>query len=221
MKSIHLLYIALFSVFIYSCSKKNIQLPLIESDGITKIYNHSSLWLFYEENGGDTLAILNKNNKIINTHWILNIDRRLTMKNVIPTLVELQALKIKPSMHKKEGTYLYYSFANTKSNNISLIEFKPTNFQITSKQITDTIYNDQIIRVNLFKNKILINKSKTDWDQLKKLLGDYKRKDSLNNFKIFLNYDDNITYQKYLQMKMLLSKINIAIDSTEYIYSLK
>lgn len=80
MKKKYFLIIAFFSIIFMSCSKKSVQLPLIDSDGISDIYNHSSIWLFFEENENDTLAVLNKNNKVINTQWIFNIDRRLTMK---------------------------------------------------------------------------------------------------------------------------------------------
>jgi len=221
MRKYYLLYIILLSLFLFSCSKKDIQLPLIESDGISEIYNHSSIWLFFKEDGKDTLATLNKNNKIINTHWILNIDRRLPMKKVAPILLEMQTLKNKPSMHSKGGTYLYYSFASTKSNKISLFEFKPTNFVLTSNHIIDTIHKSPSIKINLQKDHILINQTTTNLKQLKSILEDYKNKDTLNNSKITLDYNGNISYQKYLQTKMLLSKINIAIDSTENIYSLK
>ena len=221
MRKYYLLNITLLSLFLFSCSKKDIQLPLIESDGISEIYNHSSIWLFFKEDGKDTLATLNKNNKIINTHWILNIDRRLPMKKVAPILLKMQTLKNKPSMHSKGGTYLYYSFANTKSNKISLFEFKPTNFVLTSNHIIDTIHKSPSIKINLQKDHILINQTTTNLKQLKSILEDYKNKDTLNNSKITLDYNGNISYQKYLQTKMLLSKINIAIDSTENIYSLK
>ncbi len=221
MRNKYLIYIISFLFLITSCSKKDIQLPLIDSDGLSEIYNHSSIWLFFEKNEKDTLAVLNKNNKIINTHWLLNIDRRLTMKYVVPALSEMQKAKYKPSMHGKEGTFIYFAYANTKSNNISLIEFKPTNFILSEKKIKDIVNDDQIIKINLQKNKILINNILTDLDHVKNILKDYKNKDSLNNSRIFLKYNEGISYQKYLQTKMILSKINMAIDSTENIYSIK
>ncbi|RLD84318.1 MAG: hypothetical protein DRJ07_05105 [Bacteroidetes bacterium] len=221
MRNKYLIYIISFLFLITSCSKKDIQLPLLASDGLSDIYNHSSIWLFFEKNGKDTLAVLNKNNKIINTHWLLNIDKRLIMKYVVPVLGEIQKAKYKPSMHGKEGTFIYFAYANTKSNNISLIEFKPTNFISSEKQVKDTVNEDQIIKINLQKDKILINNILTDLDHVKNILRDYKSKDSLNNSRIFLKYNEGISYQKYLQTKMILSKINMAIDSTENIYSIK
>lgn len=217
----YFIYIFYFLFLTTGCSKKDIQLPLIASDGLSDIYNHSSIWLFFEKNGTDTLAVLNKNNKIINTHWLLNIDKRLTMKHVVPALGEMQKAKHKPSIHRKEGTFIYFAYANTKANNISLIEFKPTNFISTEKEIKDSVIDNQYIKINLQKDNILINNNITDLDHLKNILKDFKKKDSLNNSRIFLNYSENISYQKYLQTKMILSKINMTIDSTENIYSLK
>ena len=86
------------------------QLPIIEIAGITEIQNHSSIWIFYDEQEGDETAILNKNNKIINTHWIFNIDKRLTMKTVVPHLSAMQENRDKDSMHKKGdmlGNFLF------------------------------------------------------------------------------------------------------------------
>ncbi len=221
MRNNYLIFFGIFSILFFSCSKKDVQLPLIEADGLSNIYNHSSIWLFYKKDGKDTLAVLNKNNKIINTHWILHIDKRLTMKYVTPILIELQKAKIKPSMHKKEGSNLYYSYANTKSNQISLIEFKPTNFQLSQKQQTDSLGDGQMIKVILKNNKILVNGNSSYMDQLKSMLKNYKEKDSLHSPRISFRYDENISYQKYLQTKMILSETKIAIDSIEYIYSLK
>ena len=221
MKNNYLLYLLLFLVFLFSCSKQKVRLPLIESDGLSEIYNHSSIWVFFEQNEKDTLAVLNKNNKIINTHWILNIDRRLTMKYVMPILNEIQIAKYKPSMHRKDGTFNYFAYANTKSNNISLIEFKKTNFQSTKESESEHSKDHDNIRINLQKNNIFIDGKDTNWNHIKVFLEDLKINDSLNKAKVFLSYNENITYQKYLQTKMLLSEINIAIDSTENIYSLK
>ena len=91
MRPKHILYI-LFSIYLLvSCNKKNIQLPLIEIDGIKEIQNHSSIWIFYKRDKKGTSAVLNKNNKLLNTHWIYNIDRRLTMDKIVPILEEMQA----------------------------------------------------------------------------------------------------------------------------------
>jgi biopolymer transport protein ExbD len=221
MKNKYLIFFIFLSVIILSCSKKDIQLPLIEADALSDIYNHSSIWIFYKKDAKDTLAVLNKNNKIINTHWILNIDKRLTMKHVTPVLIELQKAKHKPSMHKKEGSNMYFSYANTKSNKISLLEFNPINFQYLKELKLDSTSGTQVIKVYLKKNKILVNKTSSNSNHLKSILENYKKPDSLQSAKIYLGYDENISYQKYLQSKMILSKTNIAIDSTENIYSLK
>ena len=221
MRNKYLIFFIFLSVIILSCSKKDIQLPIINADGLSDIYNHSSIWIFYKKEAKDTLAVLNKNNKIINTHWILNIDKRLTMKYITPVLIELQKAKNKPSMHKKEGSNIYFNYANTKSNKLSLIEFKPTNFQFLKELGLDSISDTQVIKVYLKKNKIFVNDKSSDFDYLKGILENYKKKDTLHSSKIFLKYDEDISYQNYLQTKITLSKTNIAIDSTEYIYSLK
>ena len=119
----------LYFLILFGCKNKEVELPLISIDGISEIQNHSSIWIFYEQTPNDTLSILNKNNKLLNTNWIYNIDSRLTMDKVVPLLIKMQENRNKKSMHKKEGMLNFFSYANTRNKNISLVMFDTINFR--------------------------------------------------------------------------------------------
>lgn len=215
-------YIYIIALFLFSsCTKKEVQLPLIDVVGIDKIQNHSSIWVFYKIKKQDTLAVLNKNNKLINTHWIYNIDRRLPMKKVVPILQEMQENRNKDSMHKKEGMLNYFSYANVSSNKISLLDFNNTFFIFSNadyKNIFKNLQKESILELDIQSNKLLLNESKIENNQLIQKIENIQSNDTLANHKMIIKYGKNISYQNYLSVKALLSKTNLKVHSTEYIY---
>ena len=215
----------LLSIFLVSsCANKEVLLPKIEIDGIPEIHNHSSIWIFYEQKGNEEIAVLNKNNKILNTHWIFNIDKRLPIKEVVPFLIQMQKNKNKDSMHKKEGNLNYFSYANIKSNQIALLDFDPTHYIYNIdeyKALVDNLLSNKIIELDINNENLFLNKKSVELNQLQRKIDQLKLKDSLANIKLLLKYNENTSYQNYLETKVFLSKIEIQIDSTEYIYSLK
>jgi|GEM_PF-1367517 len=224
MKKFYYIFLLIFIFFTSSCTNKEVQLPKIEIDGIPEIHNHSSIWIFYEKKGNEVSGVLNKNNKILNTHWIFNIDKRLPIKEVVPFLIEMQKNKNKDSMHKKEGMLNYFSYANIKSNQIALLNFTPTNYinNIDEyKNLFDSLSSTKIIELDIQNEYLLINDKSVELNQLQIKIEQLKLIDSVSNYKLVLKYDENTPYQNYLETKVFLSKIEIQIDSTEYIYSLK
>jgi len=222
-KNLYLL-IFLFFIFLNSCTDKKIQLAQIEIEGISKIYNHSSIWIFYEIKDNDTLAILNKNNKILNTHWIFNIDKRLSMKKIVPFLQEMQKNKNKDSMHKKEGMLNYFSYADNLTNKISLIIFNPTKYIDSKKKYQALLKNNtdnKIIELDIKNEVILLDGDKIEAKQLTQKLKNIELKYKSKSIQLILKYNANLNYQNYLYIKALLNNSEIKIDATEYIYSLK
>jgi len=215
---------AIFFLFTLSCSNKEVLLPKIELEGIPEIFNHSSIWIFFEVKDNDTIARLNKNNKILNTQWIFNVDRRLPMVKVIPLLKAMQENKNKDSMHKKGDMNNYFSYANTKDKSISLLIFNPTTYVFYKNGYKNNIDEDtfvKIIEVDLQNEVLFINKSKVKNDQIIKILEQMRSKDSLISLKIIFNYTDNTTFQNYLSTKSYLLKTGLNLDPKEYVYSLK
>ena len=214
----------LYFLILFGCKNKEVELPLISIDGISKIQNHSSIWIFYEQTPNDTLAILNKNNKLLNTNWIYNIDSRLTMDKVVPLLIKMQENRNKKSMHKKEGMLNFFSYANTRNKNISLVMFDTINFRHIDhfeKNGKPKKPDEKTIHIEIKNHNITIDKRLTNTSLLMNELNTLIDKDTLSKLKIILNYPDNLTFQNYLTVKAYLARTNIDVDKNEYIYSIK
>ena len=209
-------------LFFINCQNRAVQLPLIDIPGISEIQNHSSIWIFMEANKGDTIARLNKNNKILNTHWIFNIDRRLTMKEVVPILIKMQENRNKDSMHKKEGMNNYFSYADTSSEKISLAPFTQINFKYNTDALKfiDPIDSCSIL-VKLQDHSIKINDKIILPEALESVLKEHKECKNAEDLKVILAYDEQTRFQDYLHIKVSLMNNEIQCDSIEYLYTVK
>ncbi len=218
-----LLNIFILLVLIVSCNKKEVQLPKIGEKGITDIHNNSSIWMFFNVINNDTIAVLNKNNKIGNTHLIFNIDKRLPLREIMPKVHELQEKLKEDSPHKTGEMRNYFSYADTLLNTFSLFDFTNTNYifrQDTYKNIILGIQNDHIkkpIFVTFEKNSILIENIKTD--DLYKKLKDTISNDSIKNRTLFLIFNQDLSFENYLSVKTKLLARGFKVEDSEYIYS--
>lgn len=207
-----------------SCQKKPVQLPVIDIAGLSEIQNHSSIWIFLETEQGETRATLNKNNKILNTHWIFNIDRRLTMNQVIPILTEMQENRNKDSMHKKEGMMNYFSYADNARQKISLTPFPQTSFLVDEKAITDFKKNEEepcSILLEIWGDQVKLNNEVL---ALEDVLSTLKNENSCHpegKMNILLTYDGKTLYQDYLRAKTYLHSSEINCANKEYVYTVK
>lgn len=221
MRKIYILY-GLIILTYNSCSNKQVQLPIIDTEGIQEIQNHSSVWVFLETKGQDTLALLNKNNKLLNTHWIFNIDKRLTMHHIVPLLQKMQENRNEDSMHKKEGMLNYFSYADVSSNNISLLQFDPTKYIYSDneyKAVLDKLTSYKMMELELDNNKIYLNNIEYFPNQLIQKIEESIGNDSLSKLQIILKYNKNTSYQNFLHTKAILSKTNVKINDVEYIFN--
>lgn len=218
-------WVGLCCFFLISgCARQEVLLPVISADGIEQVENHSSIWIFFEISGQDTLAVLNKNNKLINTNWIFNIDRRLKMKQVIPQLEGMQRDRNKDSMHKKKGMKNYFSYADTKNERISLVDFPQLNF-IESKGPSDSemISNDSLCLIPLWLkgDKIALGESKYGKDQWSRITEVLATCDSTAQAHFQLHYSANLTFEQYLNARAGLASLDLPLADDEFVHTLK
>lgn len=212
-------------VFLCQCSDKEVLLPVIDEGGISEIENHSSIWIFYDPEGQDSKASLNKNNKLINTNWIFNIDRRLAMKDVIPLLQVMQADRNKDSMHKKEGMNNYFSYADSKNERISLVEFPEISFAaMDDNSASNKIEIDSsacLVMVRVYEDNLQVDGKTYELEEL----GEISNRDNAceeGRTEVFrLKYDEVLSFQSYLKTKVYLAAAQVTVDTTELVETLK
>ena len=203
-----------------SCGKdKTVQLPEIHHSKITKITDVSAAYLFYDETQTDNVE-LNRRNLIVSTNWLINIDKRLTLKQVIPHIKFLQEKK-ESSSHKNENAKNYFTCHDTSINNLGFIEFTGVtyhNMQIVNL-IADELENKSkniILYCNALDD-IKINSLNDNGDAIilhstiSKLTNDLLSIVEKQNIKktFILSFNKKITFQEYISFKSVLSELSI------------
>ena len=211
-----------------SCTKKEVKIPVLAEKGIQEIQNHSQVWLFFEVENNDTIAVVNKKNTISTTHWIYNIDKRLPLKKIIPSIIKLQDTHAN-SMHSEKGMLDYFSYSDTISKKLSFLAFDGVTFitdSILSKNFKETnsqnYLNYHNINLVFNQNSIWINEVKTDKSNFKTALSAILAISSEDKqFMLHLNFNQNLLYQDYLFFRTMVQAIgakNILINQNEFIF---
>jgi biopolymer transport protein ExbD len=199
--------VALFLISLFSCGKKEIQLPQLNETKVVDVKDHSPIYMFFETNGKDTLIDVNRSNSISSTNWLFNIDKRLPLKLVIPEIQKLQVKKEKSS-HKKEGSENYFTYMDSKKKTLAFLPF--TNVTYTLKN-----YNNGISVFFTKRNKIFVNNILVDKKDLESYLNNLNR----TYQEIAFGFDKNLSFQDYIIAKNVANDLEIKfITFKEYIY---
>lgn len=207
-----------------SCAKKEVLLPVIEADGIGQIENHSSIWIFFEVSGQDTLGVLNKGNKLLNTHWIFNIDRRLSMKEVIPLLQTMQENRNKDSMHKKEGMKNFFSFADSKNERISLIEYTQVEFvraEFPEDRATKQADSTCVVDLTLQGELCRVGDRTYGIEDVDRIAEELKACEDDRQALFRLIYSEDLRFQDYLAARAHLASAKLPLARTEIVQTSK
>ena len=221
--------ISILFLSLFSCKQEEVMLPKSNVSAITEIYDHSPIYMFYREEGKDTLAEVNTKNKIGTTNWVFNIDKRLPLHAIIPEIALLQEKK-KTGMHKKDGTTNVFSYADSLHQNLAFLPFTDVKYfydkdfsKFYIKDNAELYKNFNPFTINFKKNgKVTVDGHEIDKKELVAYLKDFS--DFMSNGKptiLHLNFDKYLTYGDYIQNKLLLWQItseNVQFSSYEFIY---
>ncbi|MGB5420495.1 hypothetical protein, partial [Algibacter sp.] len=215
---------------LFSCgSDKVILLPEIGHSEITEILDVSPAYLFYDETQVDSVE-LNRKNLISTTNWLINVDKRLTLKRVIPHIKYLQDKKANSS-HKKEGTRNYFTCNDTSIKNLGFIDFTDVRYQNESLDN----YSDALSSIDSLSNSTAIAFEKNNTiviastslktrflETSKDSISFYMKKcDTLNGI-ILLNFNENLSFQNYIDYKSIIENTDLKqteISNNEFIFN--
>lgn len=209
----------LIIIALIGCTRKTVQIPVLNVSGIQDtIYDNSQIWIFLEVKDNDTIAALNRKNSIASTNWIYNIDKNLPMRMVVPHLKKLIEKREQPAMHPKdEDDYNYFSYVDSKSNLLSMVKFDVIYFEenIDKNQfINDSLKKHLVIEYK--KDKLTVNDSLIPLYALNNYLDKASVTKKIN---VHLNFDNNLNYNTYLQLKARLQNTKtIELDTIEYVH---
>lgn len=210
-------YIVLFLLFIMaSCgNKETVLLPKSDTTIVKNVVDHSPIYIFFRNRDKDTVAEVNRKNSIISTNWILNIDKRLPLRLVIPAVIKLQEKKREEKAHKNEAAQNYYSYADSIGKNLAFLPFTKVYYKIERPKDFVTFIHFKKKGLITFNNEVLDN------NELPQLLNNLNK--SLNG-KLAFSFEKNMSFGEYIQTKIFIEKLQTKLDAIsknqqhEYIY---
>lgn len=225
MKKILILFI---TISFFSCSKQELKIPALNISGLQELHNHSQVWLFFKVEGNDTIAKVNRKNTISTTHWIYNIDKRLPLKSIIPTITKLK-YKHANGVHSKEGMHNYFSYSDTISKKLTFFEFDATEFKTDSilskyylKTNSSTYKNYNNLSITFNPNNTWINDAKMESGELETTLLDFIDFSSEGKqTMLHLNFNEDLLYQDYLYYSTMIASLkapHLLINNLEFIF---
>lgn len=211
-------------LFLLSCgNEKVIQLPEIQNAKITTITDVSPAYIFYDETKPDSVE-LNRKNLIISTNWLVNVDKRLTLKQALPSIIKLQDKKRKATLHKNENAKNYFTCNDTSIKNLGFIDFTDVVYAIKgieAKIETENSYS--IAAVNLNEIRIFSGDGFDYETNITKFSDDfmkiYSQHEESNT--IHLSFNNKLTFQDYITFKSILSHLSnddFRISPIEFIF---
>ncbi len=191
------------ALLFFSCgNEKVLQLPEIKNADITEVLDVSPAYIFYDETKQDSVE-LNRKNLIISTNWLVNVDKRLTLEQALPSIIKLQEKKRNATMHKNEKARNYYTCNDTSIKNLGFIDFTDVVYineneeGISNKPINEDNKIIDIMCFSIDDIKISIdNKTiSSDFSQLKKLI---QNEIEHNGTYIVLGFKNTLLFQDYI-----------------------
>lgn len=193
-------YLSLLVLFIFvSCeNKEEILLPKSNVTIVKDIQDHSPIYIFFRTKDKDTLAEVNRKNSIISTNWILNIDKRLPLRLVIPAVMKLQEKKREEKAHKNEAAQNYYSYADSIGKNLAFIPFTEVYYKLEKPKSGLIVFFDK-------NNDISVDSVAVKREELANYLNALVIE---KKSKTIFCFDKNLKYGSYIQSKIFIRSLN-------------
>lgn len=208
-------YFTLIIAFLlFSCGKKeDVLLPKSNVSIVKDVQDHSPIYIFFKVDGKDTIADLNRKSAIISTNWIFNIDKRLPLKLVMPQVIKMQEKKRNEKMHQNEESENYYSYADSIGKNLAFIPFTKVFYKMEKPTA-----GSFVVYFGKGKNQVFMGNKEIKISEILKHF--YSIKFDRVPDLVFL-FDKNMSYEEYIQYKILLQKdVTYNLDKlpVEFIY---
>ena len=197
----------LLCVLICSCGQERlVKLPEIPKAEISEVFDVSPAYIFYDETQKDSV-LFNRKNLISTTNWLVNVDKRIKLKQTLPHLQFLQNKRQKKGMHSNEKARNYFSCNDLSKNNLGFIDFTAIRFYGNQDLDTQAQLPDFCLKVYdpdrlefIIKNSEPITTGIADLAQvLLKQIKTYDHKLEISTF-----YNEDLLFQDYISVKAAL-----------------
>ncbi|WP_338409859.1 hypothetical protein [uncultured Flavobacterium sp.] len=219
-------------LFLFSCKKDAIELPKSNKTILGDIENHSDINFFFNLNKKDTILSFNNHNTIKPINLVCTIDKRLSLRLVMPEVINLLEKKKNHTGKKTESIYVY-SYADSITNKLSFYPFSSIRYKFDAEfskfyiiEHSNLYMNFQNFSINFNKkNQITVDGNYIDRAELIDFLKDFipfvsQEKTAL----LHLNFEKSLSFEQYIQNKIFLHEIlsdKVVFSPVEFIYDAK
>ena len=203
----------IFFVLLSCGNKEDILLPKSNVTIVSDVVDHSPIYIFFRTKGKDTLAEVNRKNSIISTNWILNIDKRLPLRLVIPQVMKLQEKKRGDSAHKNDKAENYYSYADSIGKNMAFLPFTKVYYKMGKPKLGVIVFFDK-------KNQIWVNDLMIKKDKLESFLNEFIVRKGIS---LQFSFSKHLSYGNYIQDKIFIQSLkfpnpDLNLSNEEFVY---
>ena len=214
-----LIYLLVITIFLSCNNERVLELPEIENAEVTEVLDVSPAYIFYDETQPDS-TLFNRKNLIGTTNWLVNVDKRLTLKQAIPHIQYLQDKRKKASMHKNEAAKNYFTCNDKSIKNLGFVEFTDVNYSFNNQKniviensITMTVESLSEIRFSL-PFDVNFELSQYNLSHIFTMISkNYGKETTLT-----LSISKNLRFNDYIYLKAILSNFDERVSKDEFIY---
>ncbi|SFJ76028.1 hypothetical protein [Myroides guanonis] len=177
-------------VLLSSCNKNSMELSRASYTVIDNIEDHSPIYFEVNKEHSDSL-IVNKNNVVSGTNFILSVSRDLNLETVLKESQKIKEDKYKDKVHP-DSKGIFFSYADTLHKNLAFFPIKNIEFAFLRPQNIDNLLYMNASKDLFFETKPV------EREGLKELLK--QRAD------VQLGFSKSLNFESYLQLRVFLEE---------------
>lgn len=142
------LFVSVLAGLLFVSCQKEMKISRSDHSVTKELHDFSPVYIDKDKNGE---VNFNQANRIGNTHWILTVDRELTLDDITPALQELTYRKFQKESNHEDTKEIYFVYSDTlnKQNAFVKLPFKEIFAEkspeiepgLTVKYIFDKVYS--------------------------------------------------------------------------------
>ena len=193
-----------------SCKPKDIKIPVNDNSGLHEVWDNSPVYILRSIDGQDTLADLKLGQTISTTKWLVAVDKRLTLRRLLPALQKLYKKRRKASMHSDGKGKLYFTYMDSLQRKVSFVE--ATDLDLVPDIYTSQKYFEQYpladaefekLHLYIYPDRIILNdsikfKPAVSKKQLLNRLKSLEKPMDTVAKKVYLNFTTNTDFDRFL-----------------------
>ena len=199
------LFVSVLAGFLFVSCQKEMKISRSDHSVTKELHDFSPVYIDKDKNGE---VNFNQANRIGNTHWILTVDRELTLDDITPALQELTYRKFQKESNHEDTKEIYFVYSDTlnKQNAFVKLPFKEIFAEkspeiepgLTVKYIFDKVYS-----LEDFKQK---------YEQTRAIQEPYQW--------ISVDFSKEMSVEEFVNILIEFDKMNISdkVQENAYIY---